>query len=161
MKKRKHGRFFRSNNWTRSVKPQDSAFTLVELLIVMAVILTFSGWLLQEHAKLSKPLVTQPADGYNGGYAGIGIKLEKDDQSGAILITKVAPDSPAAAAKLSAGLIVQKIDGAPTCGKSILKCQLLMRGIAGTKVRLDLVNPNGDGTEVVELTRIDGVNWSS
>lgn len=143
------------------MKPQDSAFTLVELLIVMAVILVSACWLVEERAKLSKPVVTEPADGYNGGYAGIGVELEKDNKSDAILITKVAPDSPAAAAKLSAGFIVQKINGAPTCGKSLLTCQLLIRGIAGTKVRLDLVSSDGNGTEVVELTRVDGVNWSS
>jgi len=154
MKRLKHGRFIR-------VKAQGRAYTLVELLIVMTVILIFGCWLLQECVKLSKPVDTKSTDGYNGGYAGIGVKLGKDNKSDAILITQVAPDSPAAAAKLSPGLIVQKIDGTPTCGKSALKCRLLIEGIAGTKVRLDLVNSNGNEREVVVLTRIDRVKWSS
>ena len=54
-------------------------------------------------------------------------------------ITKVYPNSPAFQADLSPGLIVQKVDDIPTSGKSMIECLGLIRGKAGTTVRLELV----------------------
>jgi hypothetical protein len=145
----------------RGAAAQSFAYTLVELLIVIAVVLPCGCWLLKERSELSKPVITSSAKGYNGGYAGIGINLKKDEKSGAILITRVAPDSPAAAAKLFPGLIVQTIGDTPTHGKSLLECELLIRGIAGTKVRLNMADANGNEMHLVELTRVNDVNFSS
>ena len=49
---------------------------------------------------------------------GIGVALERDKQTGAIRITQVLPNSPAAQAGLTAGVIIQKIDGVSITGKA-------------------------------------------
>jgi C-terminal processing protease CtpA/Prc len=60
---------------------------------------------------------------------------------------------PASEAGLSAGLILQKVDGIPTADKSTELCACYIRGQAGAKVRLELVNPERNKTNTVELTR--------
>ena len=138
---------------TRGVKGRNCAFTLIELLIVVAVVFVCGGWALHEYAKLSAPLNTGPMPGYNGGFADVGIRVKKNEKSGAIQIAEVYSNSPAAAAKLSAGLIIEEINGTPTQGKSEVECQIRILGKAGTKIRLKLVNSDRNETNEVELTR--------
>jgi D-alanyl-D-alanine-carboxypeptidase/D-alanyl-D-alanine-endopeptidase len=84
---------------------------------------------------------------------GIGIQMDLSEQTGALEITKVLPESPAAKAGLSTGLVIQKIDGVQASGKSMEEYLTLLRGPAGTKVRLELVSPGRNETNTVELTR--------
>jgi CubicO group peptidase (beta-lactamase class C family) len=84
---------------------------------------------------------------------GLGAALALNEQTRQVWISKVYPKSPAAAAGLSAGLVIQRIDDVSTTGKSLPECLSLLRGKAGTKVRLELVNPERNRTNVVELTR--------
>ena len=84
---------------------------------------------------------------------GVGIALDFDAKTSAVLITKALPDSPASQAGLSAGLILRKIDDVSTSGKGLTECVGLIRGAAGTKVRLELVDPKQNTTNAVELTR--------
>lgn len=84
---------------------------------------------------------------------GIGTSLDLDKKTHALRITKIIPDSPAAKAGVAAGLIVEKIDGIPTTGKSMADCLRLLRGEAGTKVRLELAKEDHSQTNTVELTR--------
>ena len=78
-------------------------------------------------------------------FTGIGVELEAKDQK--IIIRQVVPGAPAAKAGLSGGLVIQKIDGAATDGKSMKECADLMRGPAGNKVKLELVDPAGQQNE--------------
>ena len=66
---------------------------------------------------------------------------------------QVLPDTPAAEAGLSGGNVVQKIDGIPTDGKPPQQCVDLVRGPAGSQVKLELVDPTRNQTNTVELTR--------
>jgi CubicO group peptidase (beta-lactamase class C family) len=84
---------------------------------------------------------------------GLGAALALNQETRQVWISKVYPKSPAAAAGLSAGLVIQKIDAVSTTGKSLPECLSLLRGKAGTKVRLELVNTEKNRTNVVELTR--------
>jgi serine-type D-Ala-D-Ala carboxypeptidase/endopeptidase len=86
-------------------------------------------------------------------YVGSGIAVDVDKQTGMLRITKVFPNSPASRADLSAGLIVETINDVPTVGIGTAACVGLMRGRAGTKVQLRLVNPGRSKTNSVELTR--------
>jgi hypothetical protein len=86
-------------------------------------------------------------------YVGSGIAFEIDKQTHTLRITKVYPNTSAAQAGLSPGLIVEKIDGIPTAGKSLADCLNVAHGAAGTKVRLELLTPDGSQTNTVELTR--------
>lgn len=66
---------------------------------------------------------------------------------------KVLPNSPAAQAGLPEGLLIQTIDGQPTASKTLMECVRLIRGKPGTKVRLELITPDGTRTNTLEITR--------
>jgi tRNA A-37 threonylcarbamoyl transferase component Bud32 len=82
---------------------------------------------------------------------GIGVALALEAQT--LRIMKVLPNSPAAKAGLSAGLVVQKIDGISTAGKRLEDCVGMLRGTPGSKVRVELVDTANSKTNTVELTR--------
>jgi CubicO group peptidase (beta-lactamase class C family) len=86
-------------------------------------------------------------------HVGIGAALELDAQRKAVRITRIMADSPAARAGLAAGLILRKVDDVPTTGKNAADCVALIRGEAGTTVRLELEDPVHHQTTTVELTR--------
>jgi CubicO group peptidase (beta-lactamase class C family) len=111
------------------------------------------GWLLLEDVRLTPQITANlfPAD--TGDLVGIGVKLRFDQPTRTIRFETVFPNMPAAQAGLSAGLILQKVDGIPTAGKSTDLCACYIRGKAGTKVRLELVNAKRNETNTVELTR--------
>jgi hypothetical protein len=75
---------------------------------------------------------------------GIGTALDLDPQTKMPRITKVIDNSPASKAGLAAGVIIQKINDTPMAGKTLNECVALLRGAAGTKVRLELLNPEED-----------------
>jgi CubicO group peptidase (beta-lactamase class C family) len=109
------------------------------------------GWLLLKGVRLTPQTARALSPG--GDAVGVGIGLELDPTTRALRITKVLTDSPAAEAGLSSGLTVQKIDDVITRGMGLTECVGLIRGTAGTKVRLELVSPNRSETNTVELVR--------
>ncbi len=84
-------------------------------------------------------------------FAGVGVVAGL--HNGAIEIMQVLPNSPAAKAGLSPGLRLVKIDGVPTEGKPLKECVDMVRGVEGTKVNLELIDPANGTTNAVELTR--------
>ncbi|MGZ5543525.1 MAG: CPBP family glutamic-type intramembrane protease [Limisphaerales bacterium] len=82
---------------------------------------------------------------------GIGVELQAKDHK--VIIRQVLPNGPASKARLSSGLVIQQIDGTITDGKSLKDCADLIRGAAGSKVKLELVDTNNLKTNTVELTR--------
>ena len=84
---------------------------------------------------------------------GIGAALEVDLKTHALRITKIIPNSPASHAGLSEGLIIQKIDNVPIGTNSLAQCVNLIRGKAGTTVRLQVIDPKLNATNDVDLTR--------
>lgn len=84
---------------------------------------------------------------------GIGAELKFDEKTHIVRILNIIPNSPASAAGLSPGLLIAKIDGIPTATKTIAECVKLIRGPAGTKVQLELINPQLNQTNTVELKR--------
>lgn len=84
-------------------------------------------------------------------FTGIGVELDSKD--GKVIIRQVVPNAPAFKAGLSGGLVIQKIDGTTTDGKSLKDCGDMMRGPAGSQVKLELVDMTNSKTNTVELTR--------
>ena len=84
---------------------------------------------------------------------GIGAVLRSDNRTGAIQIVNVLPDSPAFQAGLTSGLIIQKVDDVEIAGLGLAKCVSLLRGPAGSKVRVEVIDPDAESTNVVELIR--------
>ena len=84
---------------------------------------------------------------------GIGAIVTSEPNTGALMIRGTMPNSPAAAAGLSGNLIIRKIDDATTEGMSIAECVKLLRGVAGTTVRLELLDVDANEVRTLELTR--------
>ncbi|HSU57428.1 MAG TPA: serine hydrolase [Candidatus Dormibacteraeota bacterium] len=84
---------------------------------------------------------------------GIGAALKLDDSDHRLHITSILAHSPASQAGLLAGVIIDRIDGIPTASKSLVECVTLIRGQAGTKVRLELITGDGSKTNTMEITR--------
>jgi C-terminal processing protease CtpA/Prc len=84
---------------------------------------------------------------------GLGFAYELDKQTQQLRVTKVFSNSPASRAGLTAGLVIQRIENNPTNGKSVAECQTLLRANGSPKVRLELVDPQRNQTNVVEVTR--------
>ena len=82
---------------------------------------------------------------------GIGVALGVEDNT--LKIMNVLPNTPASRAGLSRGLVIQKIDGATTDGKHLKDYADMLRGAAGTKVKLELVDTANNKTNTVELIR--------
>ena len=83
----------------------------------------------------------------------MGVSLRMDTQTHAAVIQEVIANTPAAAAGITKGLIVSKVDGVSLEGKPLAECASLIRGPAGTTVQLELITPDGSRTNTFELTR--------
>lgn len=86
-------------------------------------------------------------------FVGVGLALRMDAQSPCPIIQNVVPNTPAAAAGITSGQTVAKVDGVSLEGKSLAECVNLIRGPAGTIVQLELVAPDRSRTNVIEMTR--------
>jgi hypothetical protein len=106
------------------------------------------GWTLLQRL----PLKRENANEFAKEIVGLGFAFDLD-QMHRLRITKVYPKSSAGQAGLSSGLIIEKINGAPTEGKSISECFSLLRANGSPKVSLEIVNPERKETNTVELTR--------
>jgi carboxyl-terminal processing protease len=84
---------------------------------------------------------------------GVGLVLGNDPGGHTVIIQQVVLNSPAAEAHITGGTIISKVDDVSLEGKSLADCVSLVRGPAGTTVRLELVTPDHSQTNTVELTR--------
>lgn len=107
------------------------------------------GWTILQRL----PLTEESKHDFARELIGIGVALDLDEQAGALKITEVIPNSPAAAAGLSAELLITKIGDVSTAGKTLAECVNLIRGPVGTNVRLELVESRGSETRTVDVTR--------
>ena len=122
---------------------------MVVLTTANDVSVTAIGWTLLQQL----PLTNESAKEFAREMVGIGTAIVVDENTHTLRITKVLVNSPAAEAGLSAGLLIQKINDASTENKEIAQCMKLLRGPPGTKVRLDVLDPQLNKTKSVELTR--------
>ena len=83
---------------------------------------------------------------------GLGVSLDLDQKSSTVRITKIIPNSPAAQAGLESGLVISSINNVSVSGKSLAECISLMRGAAGTIVRLEVTDHHGS-TSAVAVTK--------
>ena len=70
-----------------------------------------------------------------------------------LTVIRVLPKTPASEAGLTAGQIIVMVDGMLTPGKTIEECIIMIRGLPGTKVRLELIDPENGKGFARELTR--------
>jgi len=84
---------------------------------------------------------------------GLGVGLAHDQRTDLPRIKSVWPNSPAGRARLATGLHIEKINGAEVKGKSLPECIGMMAGPVGTKVQLELFDPERKESKAVELTK--------
>jgi CubicO group peptidase (beta-lactamase class C family) len=99
------------------------------------------------------PLTKESGTQFVREIIGIGTALASDQQTGMLRITKIIPKSPAAQAGLSSGLLIDKINDIEVQGKSLSDCLSIIAGPVGKTVRLEVVNPEQNKTNTVELVR--------
>ena len=86
-------------------------------------------------------------------FVGVGLQLSSGAGGHAAVVNQVMPNTPAAEAHITNGMIVSKVDDVSLEGKPLMECVNLIRGVAGTTLRLELVTPDHSQTNTVELTR--------
>jgi C-terminal processing protease CtpA/Prc len=84
---------------------------------------------------------------------GIGAVLKTDEDTDTLRIVDVLPNSPAAKAGIVPGTIIRSIDGQATEGIGLGDCVRLIRGPAGSKLRLEVVDLHQNLTNTIELIR--------
>jgi hypothetical protein len=90
---------------------------------------------------------------FNVRYGGVGIAIATDPGNPNPRITKVLPSLALSQTNLVPGLMLLKVNGTSTAGKSSGECVFLTRGRVGTDVVLELYNRERRQTNIVELTR--------
>jgi hypothetical protein len=107
------------------------------------------GWTILQR----RPLTGDSRKEFARYVTGLGFAFDLDKQTQTLRVTKVFADSPAAQAKLVAGLVIQKIENVPTAGKSVAECLRLLHANSNPNVRLELVDLERNATNVVVVTR--------
>ena len=92
-----------------------------------------------------------PSSPAQSSITGIGVSLRV--RGDALEIDSVLPNTPAAKAGLHRGLVIQQIDGTNIVGKPLVECVAMTRGLVGSKVQLEVIDPAKSETNVVEFTR--------
>lgn len=90
---------------------------------------------------------------------GVGLLVGKNEEGGKYYVRRVFPASPAEKAGIAPGVILNKIDNALVETNNIKQLSSLLLGRIGTKVRLEIINANGDTAEL-EVIRQPFVNRS-
>ena len=90
-----------------------------------------------------------------GKYVGIGAYVSQDIQTGLITITKPFENGPAYKAGILPGDIIYKIDGQSVEQKEITEVVAEMKGIAGTKVNVEVIREGEIKPLTFTVTRAD------
>ena len=99
----------------------------------------------------------QPSDEANlsNGVIGVSVRIgaERIGDSASLYVAHVHPEGPAQRAGLRPGDEIVKVNGAAVEGKTYEEVIRMVRGVAGTEVKLSLKG-KGSGREI-EITRVD------
>ncbi|NDJ84837.1 MAG: S41 family peptidase [Chloroflexi bacterium] len=93
---------------------------------------------------------TQAREGLSGEYEGIGATVRKDEETGALIIVRPLPDSPAEAAGLMPGDEVVTVDGQNITDMDQTLIISMVKGPAGTEVVLGIRREGEE--ELIEIT---------
>lgn len=92
-------------------------------------------------------------EGTTGAFGGLGIEVGME--GGSLKVIAPIDDTPAQRAGVQAGDVIIKLDGTPVRGLSLNDAVKMMRGEAGTKIRLSIVRNGLD--KPLELTIVRAV----
>ncbi|MCU0541304.1 MAG: S41 family peptidase [Oscillatoriaceae cyanobacterium Prado104] len=88
----------------------------------------------------------------SGELTGVGMKLEQDEKTKAIMVAEPMENSPAMKGGIKAGDTILSIDGKTTKGMSVSDAAQMIRGAEGTKVTLRIARPGSSDFDLT-LTR--------
>ncbi len=127
--------------------------TKIAIVLVLTVPLGMALFLLFQHPqKPARPVRIHQSPQVTE-FVGVGIALRMGTQPNTPIIQDVVANTPAAEAGITRGMVVSKVDGVPVEGKNLADCVNLIRGPVGTTVQLELITPDMNQTNTVELTR--------
>lgn len=92
-------------------------------------------------------------DGLPDAVDQVAVGILQSAAGGSIQVLELLPESPAARSHLRPGDVIVKVNDTEMTRESLDKCSELLRGEAGTKVRLTVRHPESEKPEVIELTR--------
>jgi carboxyl-terminal processing protease len=95
---------------------------------------------------LSPEELQQRNESLSGEFVGIGVVV--DERDGYIQVLRVLPDSPALRGGVAAGDRIVAVDGQTTAGKTVDEVARLIRGTAGTEVRVTFQAAGGPEREL-------------
>ncbi|MBN1680464.1 MAG: S41 family peptidase [Anaerolineae bacterium] len=99
-------------------------------------------------------------EGMSGEYEGIGATVQQDELTGGLELVSIFEGSPAKAAGLRSGDVIIEVDGEDITGLTESEIIALVRGPAGTVVRLGMLRPGETDLVQFDVTR-DRINVSS
>jgi carboxyl-terminal processing protease len=116
-----------------------------------------------EYTAFQPPVAQAPlSQQLSGEYEGIGVWV--DDTEGVLTIVSPIPGSPALAAGLRAGDVIEAADDRPLAGLTKDEAIGLIRGPSGSTVRLTIRRPGEDQALIIDVTRqkiaVPAVNYS-
>lgn len=131
--------------------------TKMAIAVSLTLLLAAGLFLLLYHPQKPAPVRHAPRIADIGPrvteFVGVGLQLRAGSEGQAVVVDHIVPNSPAADAGITNGVIITKVDDVSLEGKNLVDCVNLIRGPAGTTVRLELVTPDHSQTNTVELTR--------
>lgn len=86
-----------------------------------------------------------------GNFHGVGMTVSS--RNGLLTIVSVIGGAPAAKAGLMSGDVLMEINGKPLHGVSLAECVKLLKGPAGSEVRVKIYRKNGDLTKEFKIKR--------
>lgn len=140
------------------------SFTTTLLLTALTVVLcqisgtTNEVWSAEEHDKFESQTQRPHGDEANlpNGVIGISLRVgaERIGDPALLYVAHVHPDGPAQPAGLKHGDEIVTVNGAAVTGKTYEQVILMVRGEAGTAVKLGV--KSGGGLREIAITRIAG-----
>lgn len=132
--------------------------TQIAIAVSLTLLLAAGLFLLLYHPRKPAPIRHAPkiTDFFAPGateIVGVGLMLRSGSGGQVVVVVHIVPNSPAAEAGITNGVIINKVDDVSLEGKNLVDCVNLIRGPVGTTVRLELVTPDHSQTNTVELTR--------
>lgn len=100
----------------------------------------YSFYMTKEEVKKDKEMI-------EGSFVGVGINIKASPDNRIVVISPIE-GGPAEKAGILAGDIINKIDGKEYKGENLNEAVKATRGIAGKKVNLEILRPNGNDFEV-------------
>lgn len=93
-------------------------------------------------------------ESFSGRFQGIGAYVGVNDKKQIVIIAPM-DNSPAQKAGLKSGDIIIKINDENTIGMSVNEAATKIKGPAGTIVKLEILRPGADATQIYEIVRAE------